>query len=175
MPTKDVNSNSKQASTLQEEGTDAGQSAWSAKIRIRHARQKTSTLHVLVFVEEWNEDPQLSFECTDHGQRFCYYDTQCSKLVCRDCLLLSHQSHLCASIPVAAAETKDKLRGLVNEAQTLAERHAAQISKISQTRRVVEGTCSAAATEVRTYFDKVRKTTVFFLCLLLLRKEIKKK
>lgn len=133
---------------------DCGQSMCLLLDRV-HTRQKTSSLHILVTLAEWNKNPKMNFECVEHEQRFCYFDTQCSKLVCRDCLLFSHRGHACQAVPDAAEETKVKLRA-ANDAQTDdVKRLEAEILKINQTRQVLEDSFSAEVVKVRTYFEKV--------------------
>jgi hypothetical protein len=55
--------------------------------------------------------------CPQHKEEFKYFDEDCKKLICRDCVVVSHHGHRCSFIKDAATSHRALLESSVQEAR----------------------------------------------------------
>ena len=63
----------------------------------------------VALLSEFQQNTELrraSTFCPTHGDQFRFYDEECKKVLCRDCVILDHNGHKCVQLKEAATKAR---------------------------------------------------------------------
>ena len=90
-----------------------------------HKKIKVSRDHAVFSLAELHKNPNLKSQvrfCQEHGnEQFRYYDTECKKVICRDCFALEHTGHKCVALSKAAEDVKSEIKDMISSTVKLQE------------------------------------------------------
>ena len=109
-----------------------------SKCKEDHLRHREKYKHKLISLGAKQEDFMSLFDSIPHKATNCkihndevlkFFCETCNKLVCRDCLILQHNSHKYDRVEQLAEKGKKQLKCLVTEAEAASEKLQTSISK----------------------------------------------
>ena len=97
--------------------------------------------------------------CTEagHGDTFKFYCKTCSRLVCRECTILTHRDHVHVEIAPAAEEQRGELRSLLESCLELDGKLTQAIGKGEAVLEYVDTSRKEAITVIEEAFDKLHQ------------------
>eukprot|EP00462_Mataza_sp_D1_P012321 CAMPEP_0175150936 /NCGR_PEP_ID=MMETSP0087-20121206/18181_1 /TAXON_ID=136419 /ORGANISM="Unknown Unknown, Strain D1" /LENGTH=574 /DNA_ID=CAMNT_0016437005 /DNA_START=30 /DNA_END=1754 /DNA_ORIENTATION=+ len=124
-----------------------------------HTRVKIARDHRVVSLEELKANPQLAASpivCSEHNEPFRFFDQDCQRVVCRDCVTLEHNGHKCSSLAEAASKCREEMGALAAKATAHAEEIKAAEARVVGVHRDLDQKHEQEAAKIRTTFNEVR-------------------
>ena len=125
-----------------------------------HTRNKASSDHRIVSLEEVKANPQLaavSLHCPEHkDQEFRFFDQDCGHVICRDCHTLDHNGHKCVTLAEAASKFRQEMKALVTKASSQAEKIKAAEAEVMKVAVFMQRTSNERCAEMQGFFREVR-------------------
>jgi hypothetical protein len=132
-----------------------------------HARSKASRDHRQLSIAELAVNPQLAaarlstFCEVHHTEPFKFWDRDCQRLLCRDCLTLNHKHHHCVAINVVAEQSRKELQTLCAQTTRRVAEMSVSEQKVSMVTAALKAKYDLEAGRIRSEFDHVRVVSGF--------------
>ena len=96
-------------------------------------------------------------KCTTHDEAMKLYCSDCSKLICRDCVIIDHAGHKYEFIRTAAPETRKQLIAQAAPLKEIASEMLKAAERMKTARNAVETSGKSVTNTINSYFDELQK------------------
>ena len=114
---------------------------------------------LLDFVKEAHKTG--SPHCPEHNdQEFRYFDEDCGRVICIDCLALNHNGHKCVTLAEAASKSRKEMEALVTKASSQAKKIKVAEDEVKKAAAFMKKVSDERRAEMQGFFREVRHVFV---------------
>lgn len=127
-----------------------------------HANISALRNHQIVSIDGKNPLPVPMF-CPEHNLAYRFFDVDCGRVICADCVVTDHTGHKCQTLSVAASSCRQDMEVLASKATSEANVMKAAEDRLAQVLAEVDQKYEQESAKIDTNFDAVKKCFFFLL------------